>query len=323
MAGPVSGLTLARASNALRRLRYSQPFNVIATTLVKAILDATGRRPESVIKHLHRVGNVQSTLPNGRVLRLWSRADDWVSNQVFWSSWAGYEPETGPLFLRLASRARVTLDVGAYVGFYSLLAAHANPNGRVFAFEPLPAAFERLSSNVARNGLKNVVCVRAAVGASEGTFPFYHRAGGTLPCSSSLSLNFMRGTVNLTNTTTNVLCLDSFARSHGLADIDLIKVDTESTEPDVLRGAADVLRDARPFIVCEVLAGRGTEAALMEILRPLGYRFYHLTPEGPEEQPDVCGHPTWLNYLFTPLPREKLRALLLDQGPSFPAPILA
>ena len=292
------GHWISVAAQPLRRARYRQPLNWALTSLVKGVISATGVRSELVIKHLHRVGNVRSRLPNGRVLQLWSRADDWVSNQVFWRGWTGYEPETAALFFRLASQARVTFDVGAYVGFYSLLAAHANPNGRVFAFEPLPAAFERLERNMARNGLDNVACIRAAAGASEGTLPFYHQDQGSLPCSSSLSLDFMRGTPNLMKTAVPVLRLESFARSHGLASADLIKLDTESTEPDVLRGAAGLLRDAQPFIICEVLAGRGAEAALTEILRPLGYRFYHLTPEGPEERADVRGHPTWLNYLY-------------------------
>jgi FkbM family methyltransferase len=43
-----------------------------------------------------------------------------------------------PLFWRLACKARVTLDIGAHVGYYSVLAGMANPAGTVFAFEPLP-----------------------------------------------------------------------------------------------------------------------------------------------------------------------------------------
>src|SRR5690606_17488818 len=50
----------------------------------------------------------------------------------------------------------------------------------------------------------------------------------------------------------------------------VIKIDTESTEPDVLRGAQQSLTKLRPWIICEVLAGR-VEADLMEILRPHGY----------------------------------------------------
>ena len=105
--------------------------NWAATTATRWALAATGARSEFVVKHLHKVGTVRARLPNGRALRLWSRGDDWVSNQVYWRGWDGYEPETVPLFWRLAERSAVTLDVGAYVGYFALLAGHANPSGRV------------------------------------------------------------------------------------------------------------------------------------------------------------------------------------------------
>src|SRR5580693_402829 len=144
---------------ALKALRTSQPFNWLTTSSLRAGLDLMGVRSEIVIKHLHRVGPVGCKLPNKRKLRFWSRGDDWVSNQVYWRGWRGYEPETTPLFFRLATGANVTIDVGAHVGFYALLAAHANPAGHVVAFEPMPAIHARLARNVRMNGLANVTCV--------------------------------------------------------------------------------------------------------------------------------------------------------------------
>ena len=93
---------------------------------------------------------VRRKLPNGRTLRLWSEADDWVSNQIYWRGWR-YEPRRR----RLADSAEVTLDVGAYVGFFALVAAHANPKARIYAFEPMPMVYERLRKNVRINQLSN------------------------------------------------------------------------------------------------------------------------------------------------------------------------
>jgi FkbM family methyltransferase len=299
-----------RLTRALRRLRYRQPLNRFATASVRAGLGALGLRSELLIRHLHRVGDVDSPLPNGRVLRLWSEADDWVSNQVFWRGWHGYEPETTPLFWRLASRARVTLDVGAYVGFFSLLAAHANPHGRIFAFEPLAPAFERLRSNVNRNGVTNVECLHKAVGAEAGSASFFHvRADAGIPCSSSLSYEFMRELPNLETSTVAVVSLDGFLDERGVTGVDLVKIDTESTEPQVLQGMQRTIRRDRPAIICEVLPGRGAEAALQEQIRDLEYRAYLLTPEGPVSKETVEGHPEWLNYLLSPLRPEEVARL--------------
>ncbi len=281
-------------------MRSSQPFNSVATSSVRAVLAGLGIRSEWVIKHLHRVGVVRVKLPNDRIMSLWSRGDDWVSNQLYWRGWAGYESETAALFFTLAKQARVTLDVGAYVGFYTILAAHANPAGQVYSFEPLPTVHERLRRNVQLNNLGNVECLASAVGDVEGTAEFYHYPY-TLPTSSSLSREFMSGVSNLTSSKVAVLRLDRFVQERGLERIDLVKIDTESTEPNVLAGFAETLRRDRPSIVCEVLKGRGSEAALETFFRSAGYRSYLLTPDGPVSRDRVEGHPEWLNYLFTPL----------------------
>ena len=291
-AGPRGGLEAL-----LKRLRAWTPLNRVATHAVRAGCAPFGGAPELVVRHLHRFGPVSSRLPNGRRLRLWSLADDWVSNLVFWRGWRAYEPETAPLFFRLAARASLTLDVGAYVGFYSLLAGHANPEGRVLAFEPLPAIHERLRGNVARNRLDNVACVAAAAGREDGRAALYHVSRG-LPSSSSLSRPFM-GTCDVTATPVEVVRLDRLLAERGVARVDLVKIDTESTEPDVLAGMREVLGRDRPTIVCEVLAGRGSEAALTELLAPLGYAFHLLTPSGPVRRQRVEGHPAWLNYIFS------------------------
>lgn len=282
----------------LKRFRVSQPFNFVASSLMRVALKILRVESESVIKHLHRVGTVRCRLPNDRTLTLWSRGDDWVSNQIYWRGWSGYEPETVPLFFRLAATAAVTLDVGAYVGFYTLLAAHANPAGRVYAFEPHSGIYERLLRNVAINGLKNVRCVASAVGETDGTADFFHVATA-MPTSSSLSYEFMKTADGLHRTPVPVLTLDRFVADNELDRVDLLKIDTESTEPDVLRAMVATLRRDHPAIVCEVLRGRGAEGPLGEILRPLGYRYYLLTPSGPVPKDEIRGDPAWFNYLFT------------------------
>jgi len=287
----------SRSVRYLKRVRTWQPFNFVGTRFVRWIASRAGVRHEWAVQHLHAVGRVNARLPNARTLRLWSRGDDWVSNQVFWRGWRAHETETADAFFRLAERADVTLDVGAYVGYFALLAAHANPGGRVLAMEPLPNVYTRLMRNIQLNRLNNVECVMAAAGAQEGTASFYHQPHA-LPTSSSLSREFMDGAENLTATTVPVVTIDHLLRERGIRRIDLVKIDTESTEPDVLSGMAEALRRDRPAIVCEVLRARGAEERLNAMMKPLGYRYYLLTPDGPVARDVIDGHPEWLNYLL-------------------------
>jgi len=298
---------------ALRRARVSQPLNLLATSAVRGVLRMLKITPELVVRHLHRAGMVRCALPNERVLKLWSRGDDWVCTQIYWKGLSGYEPETVPVFLRLATSAQVIFDVGAYVGFYTVLAAVANPSARVYAFEPHPNAYGRLLRNVRINNLVNVECLQAAAGDADTSSALFC-GPGWLPTSSSLSAEFMSAHGVLLSVSVEVMSLDAFVRKSGIECVDLLKIDTESTEPEVLRGMLETLRRDRPSIICEVLRGRGAEDRLEEILGGLGYHYYLLTPTGPMRVPRVRGHEAWLNYLFTPSDRNDLRGQSVAAG---------
>ena len=161
---------------------------------------------------------------------------------------------------------------------------------------------------MALNRLRNVTCIPAAIAATEGTARLYHVLS-PVPCSSSLSLDFMRDAQALTSSVVPVFTLDRLLRDAGVSHVDLVKIDTESTEPQVLEGMRGVLERDHPFIVCEVLEGRGSERAVEQILGDLGYRFYLLTPDGPSIRGSVTGHRDWLNYLFTTLTPEDVALL--------------
>ena len=97
---------------------------------------------------------------------------------------------------------------------------------------------------------------------------------------SALSYDFMRSAEMICSFPVSVITVDSFVRENAIEGVDLVKIDTESTEPQVLLGMIETIRRDQPAIICEVLKGRASEKLLAQILRPLGYRFYLLTPDG-------------------------------------------
>lgn len=287
-------------------MRASQPFNNLATSTLRGLFAAVGQQPEFLIKHLPRTGITSVDLPNGKNLKLESASEDWIPTQLFWRGWTGYEPEMTGIFFRLAESARTVLDVGAHAGFYSLLAGLANPNADVFAFEPLARVFERLERNVQLNGLSKVKCFQVAVGANEGVQEFYY-PDQVQPISSSLRSDVLLATFPddaIQHVPVSVVALDGFVDEHRIAQVDLIKLDTERTEHDVLAGARELIARDRPSIICEVWPDAGNQRDLEAILRPLGYRYFHLLEEGPMEEPEISGSARFLNYLFTVRPDE-------------------
>lgn len=285
--------------SALKRARASQPFNSVASTAFRGVSNVFGIHSEFIVKHLPRLGIVRSQLPNGRVLKMISEGDEWVPNQVFWRGWDGYEKGSPTVFYNLAERASVVFDVGAHVGFYSLLAALANPQSRVFAFEPVEATHKRLCTNVSLNGLEGIVQPhKAALGEVDGPVRFY-RPEGSIPCSAGMCADFYKPwEESFFPIEVRSIRGDTFVEENEIKHLDLMKLDTESTEAQVLRGMANTIERDRPAILCEVLSGHGLEPELESFLLPLGYRFYLLKTDGPELRAHIEGDPHNLNYLF-------------------------
>ena len=291
---------------ALKRARASQPFNRLAASALKGLFAATGWRSEFVIKHLPRTGAMSVPLPGGRALRLNASGEDWIPTQLFWRGWLGYEPEVTPLFYQLAQQTETIFDVGAHVGFFSLLAAIANPNARVFAFEPLARIFARLEQNIALNKLTNLRPLCVAVGERAGVQDFYFPESDA-PVASSLRSDMLLASLPpevVQHVPVPVVTLDQIVAEYNIARVGLVKLDTERTEHEVLAGARLMLARDHPDIFCEVWPDAGNARQLTDLLRPLGYRFFQLTNSGTHEHTEIAGSTQDLNYLFTVRPAE-------------------
>ncbi|MEW5991230.1 MAG: FkbM family methyltransferase [Chloroflexota bacterium] len=211
---------------------------------------------------------------------------------------ARYEPETMAAYLASISvlGARDVLDIGANVGIFAIVGA-ATTTARITGFEPTPSLSATFRDTCVANALTCDV-EAIALGSRSGRATLYLSA--VTDSSNSLQAGFRptSGAVEVP-----VERLDDWAARTGRRPA-VIKMDTESTEPEVLAGGRELLRAHAPWVICEVLANR-TEGQLTEILSELGYRFHHLgRGEVPTESPEIIGDPTWLqrDWLFTPGP---------------------
>jgi FkbM family methyltransferase len=176
---------------------------------------------------------------------------------------------------------------------YSIFAAAANPSAHVIALEPNPHVFAVLEANLALNPALRVAPHSLALADHNGNETFY-LAGGT----SSLNPEFRQGGVETVSVT--VAKGDDFiSRTAPDGRLDLVKIDTETTEPSVLRGLAGTISRDLPDIVCEVLPDR-TERELEAFFAPLGYEAFWLTDRGPIRRARLAGDASMrhLNYLF-------------------------
>lgn len=163
------------------------------------------------------------------------------------------------------------VDVGANIGFYSLLASSVNGRAPVVAFEPHPLGAERLRENAAINGFDNVRVVQAAAGEAAGS------AALTADLADQNRIQ-TQPALGGASVAVSVVTLDATLADAAIdpAAVAVVKVDTEGFELNVLAGASGLL-DAQPGPVWIVeLAGFGErygsdDSAVLKLFHDRGY----------------------------------------------------
>jgi FkbM family methyltransferase len=160
------------------------------------------------------------------------------------------------------------VDVGANVGMFAV--RQARRGAHVYAFEPNPSCYKRLSKAVVENGLTHRVSIfNYAVGRTVGVgalrVPNNRTALG--------SVTSVDPAVAIPSSAVRITSLASILPALGVERVDLLKVDAEGSEVDVLRGASRTLRSTERVVleyhsrelrdqVSAVLSGQGFQQVL-------------------------------------------------------------
>ena len=173
------------------------------------------------------VGHIYVALPDSRQLILASDGDDAIPSALYWAGPRAYEPGTIDLYWRLLKHFQAVFDVGAHTGLFALLAAIESDDRDVHAFEPVPKIFNYLKRNVEVNELHNLKAVCAAVTNYDGEAVLYIPRSIAFPFGASIRPEFRkaRGTIGVP-----AVRIDTYVAANNIARVDLLKIDTESTE---------------------------------------------------------------------------------------------
>jgi FkbM family methyltransferase len=173
------------------------------------------------------------------------------------------------LFLCKEIRPDNFLDVGANVGFYSLILKKYFPHVKVFAFEPTPETFRELEINFSMNpGLVDGCSLHnLAISSSIGTIDFMN-FGEMSGRNGIASTSIHRRSESTKVIKVSTVCLDDL--NEEIAGSCMIKVDTEGHEVDVIRGGEGFLR--RNNCVVQIEEGHGkSEGCIKDIFAAYGY----------------------------------------------------
>jgi FkbM family methyltransferase len=185
---------------------------------------------------------------------------------LYWLLRGKYERHTRTLFEAAVEPGMRVLDLGAHIGYFTLLAARAvGATGRVYAFEPDPANYRFLRHNVALNGMNAVVTtVPKAVADTSDVRPFFADTKNSV-VSSFWAQGRSDGALPVECT-----AVDDFFDQR--ESVQVVKLDVEGVEVDALRGMQRTLT-ATPrlalFVECNPTALASAGASVRELLHEL------------------------------------------------------
>lgn len=212
-------------------------------------------------------------IPSGTVVPILQgrlRGKRWIVGVGYHGQWLGsYEYEKQQLFSSTVKTGNVVYDIGANVGYYSLLASQLTGRaGKVYSFEPVPKNVEQLQRIVSLNKAENVQLIKAAVSRSVGKAKF---SRGRNDCEGRLA-----NTAGSAYFEVDTVSIDALVQERRILPPDIVKIDVEGGEIDVLAGARNTFATYQPIIF---LATHSVELH-QECCRILEFAGYALTPIG-------------------------------------------
>jgi FkbM family methyltransferase len=164
--------------------------------------------------------------------KVYSRKDPIVNELQLKGVW---EPYTTDVFQKLLTRGIVFVDIGANIGYFTLLAASKiGIDGTVYAFEPEPENFSLLLKNIKLNEFKNIKPFQKAIAESTGKMQLY------LGTSSGTHSLFSVVETTEASIEVDVISLDEFFKELDVKP-DIIKLDVQGSEIIALKGMHDIV----------------------------------------------------------------------------------
>lgn len=209
-----------------------------------------------------------------------------------------YEEKDANMILKLVPAKGVVFDVGANMGWYSLLIAHKYEGCQIHAFEPIPKTYSFLEQNIKLNQVPNIVAHHFGLSneRKDITFYFYPEGSGN---ASSANLSERTDAELIT---CHVERLDDFAGADKL-HVDFIKCDVEGAELFAFQGAKETLQRDKPIVFTEMLRKWAAKFnyhpnEIIALFTSLGYRCFYAVGPNLKELAEMTDETVETNFFF-------------------------
>lgn len=219
-----------------------------------------------------------------------------------------YEEKDASMILKLVPEQGIVFDVGANMGWYSLLIARRVKGCQIHAFEPIPKTYSFLTRNIELNQAQSVTAHPFGLSNERKDLTFYFYPEG----SGNASSENLSERTDAELVTCHVERLDDFARANKL-HVDFIKCDVEGAELFAFQGARETLKRDQPIVFTEMLRKWAAKFnyhpnEIFELFGSVGYRGFYADGGVLRECNEMTDETLETNFFF--LYAEKHRQLI-------------
>ncbi len=226
-----------------------------------------------------------------------------IAKKLYWTNGRIYPLEDElaiEYFARLSQDSKFILDIGSNSGVFSIVSAIANPKAKVFSYDILPEAFHILIDNLIINNLTALV-TPYLIGVGKSSI--YHAPFNNITSEMPTSLKLDQDYKDNNSVEVEVKTLDNIFYELKIDDQACIKIDVEGFEGDILRNSILVLKNHRPYFLCEVLSTVLDFSDYDKLLSEYSYNKYLITDKGLILHEKIIPNIRFKDWLF--IPKEK------------------
>lgn len=259
-------------------------YNLIYNRNINFFLRNTSKVFVKIIPEKYQIypsGQITVKVENKQI-KIRTNQTSYLTRELFWKGTSYFEYTD--IFIPLVQKISTFIDVGANIGYYSLLGARLNEKLKVIAFEPSEGPFIYFLENLKINSLLDRVDVETfALSDVDDTIDFYVIENSKYPTIYNLSGEHNTGAKKNSHACSKIKVpskkLDSYFKQIKIDKIDLIKLDTEGSEHLILSGASETIKRYRPIIICEILFNV-IEQDIMSFFYDKDYLYFNHTKMG-------------------------------------------
>jgi len=233
--------------NMLKNIYEKIPYKKQSFSFLKQIASI----PESVYQHLYFNGIITVKVNEKQSFKMMHYGHP-IENDLFWKGLYGsWEKKSMKLWSDLSRKSNTIFDIGANTGVYSMVSKAVNSSADVHAFEPFKTIHKKLDYNAGINNFKiHINCKAISNYTGEGVI---YTDGSDFAYSVTVNKNLWVNDKEPVKLNIKTITLKEYIEQNNITNIDLMKIDVETHEPEVMEGFSPYFDQFNPILLIEIL----------------------------------------------------------------------